>query len=373
MRKISILVLVVCILLTMLFTGCGASQEPTEKAETETKVETETKSEKTDKETQEVQPKAEPILLKWYMATAVDHVATKVSEKMCKEIEERTEGRIKVELFPASQLGNEQEGMDMVRSGAIALGTIGNQMFQPFLDDIQGWMMPYTFDTVENCTRFHVEYAWENIYDTIMLEATGARTLGFRNYGARHLTTKGIEVKSPADLKGKKIRSMEQPISISYIESLGGNPVPIAFSELYMALQTGTAVGQENPISNVIAGKFYEVQDYMIITGHSCACAVDIINEKIWQSISKEDQEVIKDVFLRGSQETNKLILEDEEKAIEQLESKGMKVLRPEDIDMAAFMANAEKVIEKNFSGPEYDGWRKYNKIAKDWVAQNSK
>ena len=379
MQKRITCVVLVLLVLVMIFSGCSGDQADTASPDAAADTEDTTADTPEDSDTdetgdadeQDTEPEIEPMTFKWSIATAADHTASIVTQEICDEIYKKTDGAITIELYVANALGSEAEALDMVRSGAILGGTIGQQMFEPFLEDISGWMLPYTFSSAEAMDAFFWGYAKDNVWNGPINEATGMTILGASNYGLRHLTTKGIEVKSPADLNGVKIRSMEQPVSISYVTALGGNAVPIAWSELYMALQTGTAVGQENPVSNIIAGKFYEVQDYMVMTGHAGGLAVACVNDDVFATIPAEYQTIIEEAFAAGSKKITEDLLAKEEDSIAELEGLGMTVLRVEDIDIEAFEANAAKVVEEQFGGSEYDSWREYQKIAMDWCAEN--
>jgi tripartite ATP-independent transporter DctP family solute receptor len=370
MKKSILCFVLVLMLSTAMFAGCAGDTQGTATTDAATQS-IEASAAGTTEVSQSAAVSVEPMTFKWSIATAADHPASIITQEICDQINKETNGVITIELYPANALGSEAEATDMVRSGAILGGTLGMQMFQPYCDEISGFMLPYTFESVDALDGFFWGYAKDNYWNTRVLEATGMRTLGGVSYGMRHLTTKGIAVHSPADLKGVKIRSMEQPISISYVTSLGGNPVPIAWSELYMALQTGTAVGQENPISNIIAGKFYEVQDYLVLTGHAATYGSACVNDAVWATIPAEYQQIIEDAFVEGCKRITQETLAAEATSVEELKAQGMTVLTADEIDFDAFVASAAVVVADQFSGTEYDAWREYQQIAIDWCQEN--
>lgn len=206
-----------------------------------------------------------------------------------------------------------------------------------------------------------------------ILEASNMRTLETINIGARQLTTKGIDVKHPDDLNGRKIRAPGVLVYQSYVRTLGGNPIPISYTELYMGLQTGTAQGQENPISNIMSVKLYEVQDTLVLTAHAPTMGMFVINEDVWKKIIEKDQKTIQSVFSKVIPEYEALAFAEEEGSIQKLKELGMTVVRQEDIDFNAFVKRSDKVVTEMFADSKYDGWRKYLQIAKEWVSANIK
>ena len=124
-------------------------------------------------------------------------------------------------------------------------------------------------------------------------EKTGVRILGIAEHGFRHFTAKGVELKTPADMKDLKIRVMENPAHMAMTRGLGASPTPISYSELYMALQQGVVDGMECPIANIHDSKFYEVQDSLVLDGHLYGPLVIFINEDKYQSLTPEQQQAL--------------------------------------------------------------------------------
>lgn len=308
---------------------------------------------------------------RWSIATAVDHPASKITQEIADEIFQKTNGAVKIEVFVANSLGGEGEVTDMVRAGAILGATLGMQMFEPYWDDLGGLRLPFTFPSDEAFGKYWWNYAKDNIFNGPVRQNTGMYVLAGQSYGLRHLTTKGVPVRRPEDLRGLRVRAMEQPVSISYITSLGGNAIPIAWAELYMALQTGTVIGQENPVSNVISAKFYEVQDHLILTGHAAGMAMATVNEGVWNTIPAQHRTIIEAAFVAGANRVTETVRSMEGEWLKELQQRGMTILRPEDIDFAAFQANAQRVIAQTFGDARYDGWRRVQQHAIEWLKAN--
>jgi TRAP-type C4-dicarboxylate transport system substrate-binding protein len=163
-------------------------------------------------------------------------------------------------------------------------------------------------------------------------------------YGTRHLTC-NYPIKTPEDLKGKKIRVIPNKLWIAMMEGMGGVPTPVAFSELAQALATGVADGQENPLATIYSKQFYEVQKYLMLTGHMQAYVPLCINEKVWQKLSSEQQEIMKTAAKEAKETMMEKILAKEGELLKELEAKGMTVIGPEQgLDQAAFK---ESVLAK--------------------------
>lgn len=314
-------------------------------------------------------PPIEPVTYKWAMSTAIDHPASLITQEMCDELYERTNGAIKIELYVANTIGSEAEITDMVRAGTILGGAIGIQMFENYVPNLAGWRLPFIFNTADEFVTFFNKYAKDEIMNKELKDKAGIYTFAGHVQGLRQLTTTDIPVHSPDDLKGVLIRSMEQPVSITMVEALGANVVPIAWSELYIALQTGVAKGQENAVANVLSSKFYEVQKYIIMTNHAGSLSVHCVNWKEFSKLPQEYQDLFEAIWVAGADKITRTCLDNEEANLAELEAHGMTVIRQDELDLDAFKANAEKVIEKNHGSDK--GMLEYRKLAEDWLNEN--
>jgi tripartite ATP-independent transporter DctP family solute receptor len=292
------------------------------------------------------------IEMQWYQPEPIGHPWTDVAMLMASAIGEKSSGGLVVTVYPAGSLGTQPEGIDMMRNGTLALMNSNPGNMASFYEAIQVSLLPYIFDDPEHGYRFFDSAYGQKLYNDILLKKSGVRTLAFWYFGNRHLTTKGIKINTPADLNGKKIRSINTPVSISVVTALGGSPVPIDFTELYLALQTGVVQGQENPIPTIVAQKFEEVQDNIILTGHSVHMGTVHASEAIWSKLTPDQQKIINDVLIAYRREIDKRINDQTEKGIRSLKAKGVAVYEP---DIAAFRKNAEIVLDKSFgSKPEW-------------------
>jgi tripartite ATP-independent transporter DctP family solute receptor len=177
------------------------------------------------------------------------------------------------------------------------------------------------------------------------LKKTGMRVLAWGETGFRNFTNSSRPIKSPADMKGLKLRVMESPVYVNMVKALGAAPTPITWAETYTALQQKVVDGQENPVAVIVFAKLYEVQKYMILDGHSYGIDFLLINDKFYQSLPKETQLIVKSAAInaglcgRGVQQVNSAV------GLAQLKEKGMEIYSPNPKERAMFRDAAQKPV----------------------------
>jgi tripartite ATP-independent transporter DctP family solute receptor len=206
-----------------------------------------------------------------------------MKEYFVKPIEEGSQGRIKVELYPNAQLGGDREISEGVQMGTIQMAIPASAPLAGFDKRVQVLELPYLFTTKQAAFEAADGILGEKLNS--YLAAKGMLILGFQENGFRHVTNNRGPVKTPADLKGIKIRTMENPIHLAFFKAVGANPTPMSWGELYTALQQGTVDAQENPYAMIVDGKFYEVQKYVSETGHVFSFEVLIANKKFMDNL----------------------------------------------------------------------------------------
>ena len=298
----------------------------------------------------------ETITMRWFITLADDHPVSVATKKMAESIATETNGRIKLEVFTNSVLGSESEGFDMIRSGTIEAGVIGQALFPDYSDAASTVMLPYAFTSVDAFMAWMRQDALlaDGEFGEKFTEATGTVAIDAHTSGFRHLTT-NKPVKTPADLKGMNIRSLTTELGEATVNGLGGNAVAVAFSELYTALQTNVVDGQENPLSTIYANAFYEVQDNLVMTSHMLASSLFIVNEKFWGGLSAEDQALITKYVAIAADEINDDAVNGDADYIAKLTENGMTILAPEEFDFEGFKTNCVDYVKKTLSGKAYD------------------
>jgi len=240
-------------------------------------------------------------------------------------VEERSNGKMEVIVYPNEQLGSEAEMVESVTFNDLQM--VAAATFNQYDQRISAFELPYLFPSAEVAYRVLDGEVGKTIAEPLLDD--NLRILAYFENGFRNITS-NVPINTPEDLKGIKIRTPEVPVAIDTFQALGANPTPLAFGELYMSLQQGTVDAQENPIANIHANKFNEVQDYLIMTGHQYTPLPVAISDEFWNSLSKENQEIVQQSALDAAQFHRDLLKENEAKMIEELKAAGMEVIEPD-------------------------------------------
>jgi TRAP-type transport system periplasmic protein len=272
-------------------------------------------------------------------------------------VENETGGAVKINLFPAGQLGAEREVAEAVKLGSVQIGMLSGP-FSGFCKEAQVFDIPYLFPSLLVAYRtldgpFGKELAQE------CLQKTGMRILTYAQVGFRNFTNSARVIKSPADVKGLKFRVMENPVYMNLVRSMGGAPTPIPWPETYTALQQKVVDGQENPISAIQFAKLYEVQKYMTMDGHTFGVSFMLINEKFFQSLPKEYQAIVKNAAVTSAVSENGIDNLVSAIGIQFLKDKGMEIYTPTASEKTQFRTAAQPAVieylEKQIGRPWID------------------
>ncbi len=240
------------------------------------------------------------------------------------EIEKRTDGRYTVEVYPASSLGKEADINEALSLGTIDLIYTGNQFAARSYGPIGIAGAPYMFRDFDHWQA----YADSDLFKEIAKgyqDATGNVPLAMNYYGKRHVTS-NKPINTPEDMKGLKIRTPNAPLYMLFPEAVGANPTPIAFAEVYLALQQGVVDAQENPLLTIQAKKFYEVQDNINLTGHITDSLITIAGGPLWNGLSDEDKQIFRDVYQEAGEKITQDVRQSEEDLVAWFEDQGISV-----------------------------------------------
>ena len=221
------------------------------------------------------------------------HPTMQAMKVFAEDVDSGSKGKIKVELYPNAQLGGDRELCEGVQMGTIQMAIPSTSALAGFDKRIQVLDLPYLFTTRKAAFEAVDGELGQKLNS--YLQKKGFEVLGYQENGFRHVTNSKRPVKSPADLKGLKIRTMENPMHIAFFKELGANPTPMSWGELYTALQQGTVDAQENPYAMIDDGKFYEVQKYVSETGHVFSYEILIANKKFMDKLPSDLREVVVD------------------------------------------------------------------------------
>ncbi|WP_424929816.1 sialic acid TRAP transporter substrate-binding protein SiaP [Amaricoccus tamworthensis] len=232
--------------------------------------------------------------LKWahvYEASEPYHTCAVAANDL---LMEATEGRYGIEVFPASSLGKEVDINEGLGFGTVDIIYTGQLFAGLSYGPIAIGGAPFMFRDWDHWDKFRNSDLFGELAQGYT-DATGHHITAMTYYGARHVTS-NKPIQSPADMEGLKIRVPNAPLYMMFPEATGANPAPIAFAEVYLALQQGTVDAQENPLPTIQAKKFYEVQSDINLTGHITDALLTIVGGPAWDSMDEADQQALSDV-----------------------------------------------------------------------------
>lgn len=248
-------------------------------------------------------------------------------------VSEASGGSMKVEVYPASQLGGVPETFQNVQLGIQEMAvTSAAVLASAGARDFDVVTLPYVFRDVSHFIHVVHSDIGQRILDSTSTAGTRTVGIGFWSEGTRNFFTKE-PVRCLEDIKGMKIRCQALDVDTAMTQALGASPTPIAFSELYSALQTGVVDGAENPLSGIYNGKFQEVCKYVTLDAHSAPPVVVIFSEAIWNTMSDEERAIIKACWEKASAHNLEYLLENQARYVSLLEADGVEVIELEDQD----------------------------------------
>ena len=248
------------------------------------------------------------------------------------EIKKRTNGRYEIAVFPASQLGNENqinEGLGLGTVDIIYTGTsFAGSIHKPLA--ISG--APFMMRDFDHWKAYRDSKLFRDIAKGYE-DKTRHKVVALTYYGER-MVTANKEIRKPEDMKGMKLRVPPAPLYLMLAKSVGANATPIAFAEVYLALQQGTVDGQENPLPTIMAKKFYEVQSHIMLTGHIVESLLTIVGSHVWSKLSDDDKKVFDEVLRQAAAKSSDEIRTSEQKIADELRKLGKTVVQ---VDREAF------------------------------------
>jgi tripartite ATP-independent transporter DctP family solute receptor len=289
-------------------------------------------------------PAQQPIVIKLGNVQATADIVQAGLKKFADLVAERTKGQIQVQIFPASQLGTEQELLEGVQLGTVHMFEGSSGSVGRFLPDVEVFAAPYVWRNVDHMMKVVRGPIGQGLADRLV-KAKGMRVLDFGwLFGNRYLTTKNKAIYKPEDLKGMKIRVQPTAIYLETIKAMGANPTTMDFKEVYLGLQSGVIDGQENPPFVIFNNKFFEVQKFVMLTAHITQNQAVVINENFFQGLSPEYRKILTEAAYEAGNFQNDLVLKSEKEYLDQLKEKGMTVVQP---DVMAFREATKDVWKK--------------------------
>ncbi|MDQ1002543.1 tripartite ATP-independent transporter DctP family solute receptor [Neobacillus niacini] len=322
MKRTSFFILIVLTCLFMI-TGCSSTSSTTTSKGTE----------------------AEYVLRLGHLQTET-HPYHKGALKFKELVEKESKGRMRIDIFPSSQLGNGRDQIEGAQIGSIHFHIGSVAPVTNFAPKFNVLNLPYLFESREHAFKVLDGEIGEELGGD--LDNRGLMSLGFMENGWRHMTNNVRPIKTAQDAAKMKIRVQESPPYISFVKSLKSTPVPVPFGELYTALEQHVVDGQENPLAQIYLNKFNEVQKYLTLSAHNYDAAVFIMSKTTYDTLPKDLQKVISKASKEAIQYERMVALEDEKKLLEELRNSDIQIEENPDLDS---FREAVKPVYKEFEG----------------------
>ena len=262
-------------------------------------------------------------------------------DEFAKNANEKLAGKAKVTTFGSSQLGKDKELMQKLKLGTVDF-SLPSSVMSSVSDEFALFEMPYLVKDREHMGKIEDEIFWEKLAPSV--EDKGYKILAVWENGFRHITNNERPIDKPEDLQGIKLRTPKGAWRVKMFKSYGANPTPMAFSEVFTALQTDVIDGQENPFAQIYSAKFQEVQDYLSLTGHVYTPAYVVVGKKKWESLPEDVRQVLEETAKENQAFVYETAAQLETDLLSKLKEGGMKV---NEADKAAFIKASGPIYEE--------------------------
>lgn len=282
------------------------------------------------------------------------------SDKFAELVAQKTNGRVKVDVGGSAQYGDDAESITNLRLGTLALSANSQGTTSSAVPEFAVLGLPFLFKDLPHAYKVVDGPVGDQLAKAA--DAKGLVLLSLWDNGIRHVSNNTRPINSPDDLKGIKLRTPPDPMTLDIFNALGANPAPLAFSELYIALQQGVFDGQENPLMNIYSSKLFEVQKYISLTGHKYETTPLLASKAVWATLSKQDQQAIMEAAKEAAKLNRELSLAADADLRSKLTAAGVQINQ---LDNAPFVAATK---------PVYDKWAKqYPELVEVVVTEASK
>jgi TRAP-type transport system periplasmic protein len=293
--------------------------------------------------------------LRFGHANGEGEIAAQLFEEFAASVEERTGGEVTIQIFPNEQLGTENELVQQAKAGGIDITAPSLPSASLLVPQLEMPSAPFLWDTWEEAQAMILGEAMQPAFDELAQDHNLIPLTKIWYWGWRNFTFNGTEVRSPADMEGLSVRVPQQAVWVAMVEAFGGSPTPIPFADVYSALQQGVVDGQENPIPTIYNRRFYEVQDYVVMSRHMLQNNMIVMNQNSFDGLSTDHQRILLEEAAKFSAANTAIQQRHENEMLEEIEAdEGTTVIH--DPDRGAF---AEAMSEA------------YAGIAERWGTEN--
>jgi tripartite ATP-independent transporter DctP family solute receptor len=263
----------------------------------------------------------------------------------CEAVEKGTQGRYKCSHGPSGAYGGEKEMVEGLKAGTLDAAHLTTGTLGAYAPEVSLFDIPFLFRDYGHAHKVLDGIIGQTML-TVVFPKAGLKALSWSENGFRHMTNNKRAISGPDDLKGLKLRTMENKTHMIAYKAFGLDTRPMPFPQLFEALQTGTVDGQENPISIITASKFAQVQKHLTLTGHVYSAAVLLVSPKLWANLSEADKKVFQAAGADLRKATRDRVQKDDREGVEALKAQGMQVVTQ--VDKAAFV-DAMKTAQLDF------------------------
>lgn len=272
---------------------------------------------------------------------SADHSVHKAMVFMAERLEEKSQGKMQLKIYPSEQLGAERECLEMLQFGSLAMTKVSAAVMESFAEEYKVLGLPYLFESKAHAFKVLDGEIGQEILQSG--EKYWLKGLGFYDSGYRSFYTKERPINTPSDLEGMKVRVMKSNTAIEMVQAMGGSPTPISWGELYTALQSGVVDAAENNPPSFYLSRHYEVCKYYSIDQHTQVPDVFLISQIVWNKLSEEEQQWVLEAAQESVERQRVLWEESEQEAMEAVKAAGVEINYPE---KAPFQEEVQTVYE---------------------------
>lgn len=273
-------------------------------------------------------------------------------EKFAEIVQAKSGGKIKVNLFPGGVLGGDAQVVSAMQGGTIEMASMNSGILASQVKDFELFDLPFMFANGKEADAVVDGPFGKKMH--AKLEAKGLIGLTYWELGFRQISNSKRPITKVDDIAGLKLRVIPNAINLDWTKALGANPTPLAFPEVYAALEQGAIDGQENPLTVIAANKFYEVQKYVTLTNHQYNPQSVLMSKKFWDTLSVAEKKIISDAAAESTVYQRQQAREQANSALEAVKKGGMQVSELSAAELAKFREKMKPVVEKHgASSPE--------------------
>ena len=274
-------------------------------------------------------------------------------EKFAEIVTAKSGGKIKVSLFPGGVLGGDAANVSALQGGTLEVVVLNSGILASQVKEFAVFDFPFMFANAREA-----DAVVDGPFGRMMLaklDDRGIHGLAYWELGFRNITNSRRPIRTVEDIAGLKLRVIPNAINVDWVSALGANPTPMAFPEVYSGLEQKAIDGQENPVTVILANKFYEVQKYLAITNHQYNPQTVIISRKLWDTLSNDEKKILADAALEAGRYQRQVSREQAGRALEDLRKNGMEMTELSSAELEKFRAKMKPVIAKHSAivGPE--------------------